>query len=773
MARSSAGVWGIEIGQTAIKALRCSLVGGEVVADAFDFIEYPKILSQPESDPDELIREALEQLLQRNDAISEKVCISVPGQSGLAKFFKPPPVEVKKIGDIVRYEARQQIPFDLADVVWDFQIMPGSMIEEGYALESEVGLFAMKREMAYRQLAPFDQAKVEVDQVQLAPIALYNMLAYDRMHERVDNDVFDADSPPPSTVLLSIGTDSSDLIVTNGFRIWQRSMPIGGNHFTRQLTKDLKLTFAKAEHLKRNAREAVDPKLVFQTMRPVFNDLVTEVQRSIGFFRSIDKKAEIEELVITGNTVKMPGLAAYLGKNLGFEVSVIDRFNRLGGEDVHAIPTFRDNATTFAVCYGLCLQGLGVSQINASLVPQEILTQRMVRAKKPWTVAALAALLGGMTIHYGLAQKSWSTTHEDLWGKAKAAVTVASNHSSEQKQIDSDLDAQLTYLKEMGTEVSGNAESRLKWLEIIRVINDVVPRPDFPDGKVLSHRELPYQDRKDIHVTEVETKYYEDLAEWWATPLRAQRYREELRNWAELTGESLKPEEEEALSQASEERLNSLGTDGGSSMDMDMDFGMGGGSGSIDAPIGGPEGSGWVIQLSCYHYHNESGRIGFEGSDHVRRIMTTAFRNSKVRLPIGADENGNPIFDEFSMDEVGIGYPLLLNDNRPVEVEIPNPDFDEAKYTLALQNQANAATPSRTMTPEDLVDEDGNPVEPPTLIVRRLDFIYQFVWQENTISQRLQAREEARLKAEAEAEALAQGGGLPGDAGDGFTDSSL
>ena len=225
---SSQSVWGIEIGQTALKALRCSLVDGEVVAEAFDFIEYPKILSQPEAVAEELVADAIQQLLDRNDSINDKVCISVPGQSGLAKFFKPPPVEVKKIADIVRYEARQQIPFDLADVVWDFQMMPGSMVEEGYALESEVGLFAMKREQVYRQLEPFDDANIEVDVVQLAPIALYNMVAYDRMNERVEADVFDPEDPPPATVLLSIGTDSSDLIVTNGFRIWQRSMPIGG-----------------------------------------------------------------------------------------------------------------------------------------------------------------------------------------------------------------------------------------------------------------------------------------------------------------------------------------------------------------------------------------------------------------------------------------------------------------------------------------------------------------------------------------------------------------
>jgi type IV pilus assembly protein PilM len=327
-------VWGIELGQSALKALRCRVEGGEVVADAFDFIEYPKILSQPEAEPEVLIREALEKFLERNEIRGDHIAVSVPGQTGLAKFFKPPPVEAKKIADIVKYEAKQQIPFDLNDVVWDYQMMPGSTIEEGYALETEIGLFAMKRDQAYRQLKPYEDVGMEVDTIQLAPLAVYNMMVYDRLHERVDSGLFDVDDPPPSTVILSIGTDTSDLIVTNGFRIWQRSMPLGGNHFTRQLTKELKLTFAKAEHLKRNAREAEDPKLIFQTMRPVFNDLVTEVQRSVGFFQSINKKAKIEQMILAGNTVKLPGLAAYLGKNLGYDVHTMDGLDRLGGTEV-------------------------------------------------------------------------------------------------------------------------------------------------------------------------------------------------------------------------------------------------------------------------------------------------------------------------------------------------------------------------------------------------------------------------------------------------------
>ncbi|MCU0709740.1 MAG: pilus assembly protein PilM, partial [Pirellula sp.] len=240
MAKKLQHVWGVEIGQSALKALRCHMEGDAVIADTFDFVEYPKILSQPEAEPEKLVADALEQFISRNDLKGNiRIGVSVPGQSGLAKFFKPPPVEVKKIGDIVKYEAKQQIPFDLNDVIWDFQQMEGAQIEDGYALESEVGLFAMKKEAVFRALKPYRDKGMDIDLVQLAPISIYNMVTYERFADRLANDTFDPEHPPKSTVLLSIGTDASDLVVTNGFRIWQRSIPIGGNHFTRQLTKDL------------------------------------------------------------------------------------------------------------------------------------------------------------------------------------------------------------------------------------------------------------------------------------------------------------------------------------------------------------------------------------------------------------------------------------------------------------------------------------------------------------------------------------------------------
>ena len=102
--------------------------------------------------------------------------------------------------------------------------------------------------------------------------------------------------------------------------VWQRNIPLGGNHFTKQLSKDMKLTFAKAEHLKRNAMKAENPKVVFQAMRPVFSDLVAEIQRSIGFFSSVNRDASIGRIVGVGNGFKLAGLQKFLQQNLQMEV---------------------------------------------------------------------------------------------------------------------------------------------------------------------------------------------------------------------------------------------------------------------------------------------------------------------------------------------------------------------------------------------------------------------------------------------------------------------
>src|SRR5208337_3133991 len=95
-------------------------------------------------------------------------------------------------------------------------------------------------------------------------------------------------------------------------------IPLGGNHFTRALTKELKLTFAKAEHLKRNAtKSGPELKKILTALKPVLNDFVSEVQRSLGYFTNTHRDAQIDHILGLGNAFRLPGLQRFLEEKLG------------------------------------------------------------------------------------------------------------------------------------------------------------------------------------------------------------------------------------------------------------------------------------------------------------------------------------------------------------------------------------------------------------------------------------------------------------------------
>ena len=321
-----------------------------------------------------MIGDALKQFLSRNSVLGDRVAVSVSGQAGLARFIKLPPVEAKKIPDIVRYEARQQIPFDLNDVVWDYQRMGGG--SDGGGLRAGDRDRSVRHEA--RRRLPRAGALPEGSTSRSTSSSLRRWCCttsslFDQLGDLPPPEEYDPENPPESVVIISLGTDATDLVITNGFRVWQRSIPLGGSHFTKALTKELKLTFAKAEHLKRNATAAADPKAVFQAMRPVFSDLLTELQRSIGYFSNLDRAAKIGRVVALGNAMKLPGLRRYLSQSLGYEIEKLDVVPR-AGRARRSSPRRRSRRTCCrsACATGWRCRGLGKGGVHTNLLPKEI-----------------------------------------------------------------------------------------------------------------------------------------------------------------------------------------------------------------------------------------------------------------------------------------------------------------------------------------------------------------------------------------------------------------
>ncbi len=710
MAKSDA-VWGIDIGQCALKALRCRPADQDdmIAADAFDYIEYSKILSQPDADPVELVREALETFLSRNSVRGDRVAISVSGQSGLARFIKLPPVESKKIPDIVKYEARQQIPFALEDVVWDYQQMAGGSEEDGFALETEVGLFAMKRDQVFRALKPFEDAGIEVDVIQLTPLTIYNYTVFDQMQHLPPADQYDPDNPPESVVVLSLGTDTTDLVITNGYRVWQRSVPLGGSHFTKALTKELRLTFAKAEHLKKNAAQAEDPKAVFQAMRPVFNDLLTQIQRSIGYFTSIDRGAKIGRVIALGNAMKLPGLQKYLSQNLGYTVTEVQNYRGMSGDPVVSASAFKDNLLSFAVCYGLVLQGLDKSKLSTNLLPPEIVTDRLIRDKKPWAVAMVSALLLGCAINFLGHWRAWNSVADSRFKSAVAQASEVEGEASREKAAYDAAKAEFDQATKTGESLVGNVDGRLLWLEMFKAVDQCLPT----DG---NERPEDIMDRNEVHIKELNCEWFADLKTWYAAGV-ADRIKDLMAGMPSVAASDAAA----ALGAATPE---APGAPAPGAPAAPAPGAPAPGAPAIAAPPAagaapatpgaapgappvedlGPSGPGWVIQLKGYHYHNKD---SFEslGAGFVRDTLIKNLRDAKIKL-VGKDDQ----VTEWSIKELGIGYPVIASEIRPLSTE----QWEDPNAPASAGGKA--------------------------VTLKRFDFTLQFAWQPTPLSKRLEKR---------------------------------
>jgi type IV pilus assembly protein PilM len=374
--------WGIDIGNRALKAVKLTQGPEGLQIDDFDVVEHEQVLSNAGDNRESLLQAALANFVQRHELKGAPVAIGVSGQNRFARFIKLPPVEPKKIPEIVRFEAIQQIPFPLQEVEWSYQLF-----QDDKSPDVEVGIFAMRRDLVNQHINHFTSTGLNVQVVQMNPLAVYNAMYYD---QRLKG----------TTMIIDLGAENTDLIIAEGETIWLRSIPVGGNKFTEALANQFKLKFPKAEDLKRNAATSKYGRQILQAMKPVFNELVSEIQRSIGFYASVHRDSRITRVLALGGTFRLPGLQKYVQQNLQIEVHRIDRLGTASPSDAKVATVFSENILSSVSAYGLAIQAMNQAKINSSLLPQKIRKEKMWREKIPWFGAAAAVFVAAPVLAY-------------------------------------------------------------------------------------------------------------------------------------------------------------------------------------------------------------------------------------------------------------------------------------------------------------------------------------------------------------------------------------
>ncbi len=511
MAEETGTVWAIDIGNNSLKALYLSTERGVVEVIGFDNIRHGKILSGDgvtDAEREELVALSLRKFVNKYDLSMDEIIISVPSQNSFARFVNLPPVEAKRIPEMVQFEAVQQIPFGINDVQWDWQLMT-----EPDSPEIKVGIFAIKNEVVNAALEHFSREDVQVGYVQMAPMALYNYLLHDRP------DLVTSDRQ--ATVVLNIGADNTDLVVCTKSSVWQRCILIGGNSFTRAISDAFRLNFEKAEKLKRTAPVSKYARQIFQAMRPVFTDLGSEVQRSLGFYNNSNPDTKITRIIALGGGTKLRGLLKYLQQTLQITVERPDSFKRLGMGPGVSPAKFHENVSGFGIVYGLALQGLGIARIESNLLPRSIVRSMAWASKGKYFIAAACMLLATALLCFG--RTGW-----DKMNHSKNSP-VRDSTGRILKILD-DAKAKLDAEKRKGDDSAAIIKKEFEpfnYREMIPYLHEIIisalPNEKnnptqaglyqaFAKGDVKEIKEMPRKARKQIFVTNMEAFFSSDIA---------------------------------------------------------------------------------------------------------------------------------------------------------------------------------------------------------------------------------------------------------------------
>ncbi|MCB1196507.1 pilus assembly protein PilM, partial [bacterium] len=227
---------GLDIGYDSIKVIELKRDKAGLVATncVIEPIEYDDVKNYSE----EKVAEAIARALKNPSIKDSSVVVSLSGQSVFTRFIKFPTLDRSKIDQIVQFEAQQQVPFPIDDVIWDYQLL-GDWATIDDIDEASVALVASKKEVITGLLENFESLKMDIEYIDIAPFALCNCIK------------FNEPALDGCTLVLDIGAKSTDMLVMEKDTVWLRNIPIGGIAMTQAVQKEFKVTFKEAEFLKK------------------------------------------------------------------------------------------------------------------------------------------------------------------------------------------------------------------------------------------------------------------------------------------------------------------------------------------------------------------------------------------------------------------------------------------------------------------------------------------------------------------------------------------
>lgn len=421
------------------------------------------------------ILKVLKEALTEGGLKSRNINICAPGFQVFSKFVKLPPVDANKVTQIIQYEAQQNVPFPLAEVVWDYQIMGSSA-----GGELEVLLVAIKSDIVEGLFRVADTVKLKLQLCDVSPAALCNAFKYNY------GDLEDC------TMLLDIGAKTSNVLFFEKGKVFSRSIPLGANAITQDFANESKLKFEIAEQIKikegfvslggayeepENPNQAAISKIARQFM----TRLHIQVNQTLQFYRGQQGGSAPQRLFLAGGASLMPYTAQFFAEKLNVPVEYFNPFRNVQIDPSVNLEALQRVAHSLAEVVGLGLRNLANCPVEMNLMPESTLRWRNFNEKKPYLMCTVFSLvLVGFAVGFIFEQLAQSKVSE--LAKIEPELTKAQDLSHKMEEAGN----RLKTAQAGADQVASWMEERYYWGDVLSETRAALIRAEADVEKKLS-----------------------------------------------------------------------------------------------------------------------------------------------------------------------------------------------------------------------------------------------------------------------------------------------
>ncbi len=453
----------VDIGADSIKIAEFSYPDvGAIQLEQFAFAEYGGDMS------DDQILESLynnfRALMEQNTFTANKVHLCISGQLSYVKFVKLPPIpDASKLNSIVEFEAQQNIPFPMDEVIWDYQLVNN----EGADVEAM--FVVIKKELIERITQIIELSGHQTVLVDSAVTAGYNAARLNGV------------GLEQSCMLLNIGGRCSTLMFIDGNNYFVRTIPIAGHYITEQIAKEFNVSYTDAEDMKRRhgfvslggAYEEPESEMaatISKIVRNAMTRLHGEINRSINVYRAQQGGRRPEHMYLAGGSSVMTYTPRFFEEKMRIPVEYLNPFQVVGIGPYVDRNALQDVAYLFSDVIGAGMRSAAQCPIEINLLPESLRKTHAMNAKRPFLFGAAIVLASSMLVAWGgtFIQSEAMTRIPEEYKNDIANVERIKSQINECQSNLSDVEAKIAKLMT-------RSEYHTAWLSIMNELQSILP----------------------------------------------------------------------------------------------------------------------------------------------------------------------------------------------------------------------------------------------------------------------------------------------------------